>query len=254
MARNIRELFEYPRRTRRAPPVIDGGNRRITGGAPPDNRAKIARSPRGRFVPGTAAGDATRFQKGRSGNPTGRPKGSFRVGTRAAAALLDAHGEALAQRAIEMALSGDAVAVRFCLGRLLGLKRGQPIELDLPEIGAADDLAEAVAAVSAAVADGRLTPDEALALARMLDRFPHVLAAAAPAPELAPEYEEEDERDPRKVLAERLNRLARGMAREGEPALSETLQQMAAGALESEPDADPDGAAGFETWRGIGQN
>lgn len=68
-------------------------------------------------------------RKGYSGNPAGRPKGSFRAGTRAAARLLDAQAEALAQKAIEMALDGDPVAVRFCLGRILGVRRGQPVEL-----------------------------------------------------------------------------------------------------------------------------
>ncbi|MFZ2007779.1 MAG: DUF5681 domain-containing protein, partial [Stellaceae bacterium] len=88
------------------PPVIEGDNRRISGGAPPDNSTIIARDRRGRFVSGTPAGGATRFKKGRSGNPAGRPKGSFRAGARAALALADAASPALMQNQIALGRGG----------------------------------------------------------------------------------------------------------------------------------------------------
>ncbi len=101
-----------------------------------------------------ARGADGKFRQGYSGNPEGRPPrtktGSFRAGTRAAALLLDAQAEALAQKAIEMALDGDPVAVRFCLGRILGVRRGQPVELDLPAVSEPGDLAGAVGAIIAA--------------------------------------------------------------------------------------------------------
>ncbi|HZT86861.1 MAG TPA: DUF5681 domain-containing protein [Stellaceae bacterium] len=158
-----------------------------------------------------SANPAARFEKGRSGNPGGRPKGRFRAGTRAAALLLDAQAEALTEKAIEMALAGDAVAVRFCLGRLLGVRRGQPVELDLPAVAAMRDLGAAVAAVTAAVGDGRLTPEEALSLSQMLDGLPRVLAAVRNEPP-APPPPEGSEDDARMVLMRRLERLANGGA------------------------------------------
>jgi hypothetical protein len=79
-----------------------------------------------------------------------------------------------------MAFAGDAVAVRFCLGRLLGVRRGQPVELDLTAVAEVRDLPGAIAAVTAALADGRITPDEALALSQMLDGLPRIFAAVPP--------------------------------------------------------------------------
>src|SRR6185312_14550202 len=108
-----------------------------------------------------------RFRRGVCGNPKGRPRTRARAGARAAAALLDAQAEALMGKAIELALGGDPVAVRFCLGRVLGVRRGQPVELDMPGVAEPGDLAAAVTAIVAALADGRVTPDEALSLSQM---------------------------------------------------------------------------------------
>ena len=166
-----------------SPPVSETGNTRETGGAPPDNLTS-ARDARGRFPKGRSGNSARRFKPGQSGNPAGRPRGSgrFRGGARVAAMLLDNEAERLARTAIEMALAGDPVAVRFCLGRLIGARRGQPMILDAPEdfppVAAPADFTAAVTAVTAALAEGRITPAEALSLSQMLDGFPRVLAAA----------------------------------------------------------------------------
>jgi hypothetical protein len=165
-----------------------------------------------------SASPERRFKRGRSGNPKGRPPGSknraFRAGTRAAAALLDGEAERIARKAIELALEGDPVSVRFCLGRVLGVRRGQPVELAMPAVAGARDLTEAVAAVTGALAEGRITPDEALACAQMLDGLPRILAAVPPPPPNRGD-------DARKTLARKLARLASSME-------EETLRQAAA--------------------------
>ena len=201
-----------------APPVLEGGNRRITGGEPPVNCETPTRDAAGHFVAGNAAGVATRFAEGKSGNPAGRPLGSGRrTGALVAAELLDGKAGQITEKAVEMALAGDPVAVRFCLGRILGARRGQPVAVDLPPVARPRDLSGVVSAVLAAIAEGQVTPDEARALSQTLGGLPRVLAAAqADAPRDAAAGE-----DARRTLARKLARLA-ARYRDGKDAAAES--------------------------------
>src|SRR5216684_1596115 len=95
--------------------------------------------------------------------------------------LLDGEAEALTRKAVELALAGDPVALRLCLERVLGARRGRPVDLGtlaLPPLTDAGDLAGAMAAVATAAAHGMITPDEALALAQMVESYTRTLDAA----------------------------------------------------------------------------
>lgn len=73
------------------------------------------------------------FEKGQSGNPAGRPKGSRNKATLAALELLEGEAEALTRAVIEKAKEGDMQALSFCLSRLLPTKLDTPLpEMDLP--------------------------------------------------------------------------------------------------------------------------
>ncbi len=76
------------------------------------------------------AGRGRPFEKGRSGNPAGRPRGSTNRATKSAAVMLDGEAEALTRKAVELALGGDASALRLCLERIVGPHRGRPVEVD----------------------------------------------------------------------------------------------------------------------------
>jgi hypothetical protein len=113
------------------------------------------------------------FQKGRSGNPAGRRLGSRNRATLAAQALLAGEAEALTRKAVEAALAGDPTAMRLCLERILPRERA--VEFALPPIESAADVARAMGAVTAALAQGQITPSEAQAVARVITTFVHMI-------------------------------------------------------------------------------
>src|SRR4051794_24922955 len=58
------------------------------------------------------------FQKGQSGNPHGKPKGTRHRVTVAAETLLEGEAEAITRKAIELAKQGDGPALRLCMDRI----------------------------------------------------------------------------------------------------------------------------------------
>jgi hypothetical protein len=111
------------------------------------------------------------FAKGQSGNPRGRPIGSRNKATLAAAALLAGEAEALTRKAVELALAGDPTALRLCLERILPPCRERPVRFSLPPVKRADDITAAMGAVTAALAEGAITPGEAVTIATVIDTF-----------------------------------------------------------------------------------
>src|SRR5260370_26233006 len=90
---------------------------------PLQKTAKTARRGRGRPFP-----------KGESGNPTGRPRGSSNRATRAAELLLDGEATALSRKAVELALAGDAAALRLWLDRTRAPPPERAVKLALPPL------------------------------------------------------------------------------------------------------------------------
>jgi Family of unknown function (DUF5681) len=119
----------------------------------------------------TVEKQGSRFQKGRSGNPNGRPKGSRNAATLAVEVLLDGQAQALTQKAIDLALAGDPVALRLCLERIYPARKDRPVTFPLPPITSARDAADIMAAVAAAVATGQITPGKAAELGKVIDSY-----------------------------------------------------------------------------------
>lgn len=109
------------------------------------------------------------FLRGSSGNPTGRPRGSRNATTLAVEALLDGEAEAITRRAINAALDGDMTAIKLVIDRVAPARKSRPIQIDLPDVSDARGVAQAQAAVVAAVASGQIAPDEAMALSGLLE-------------------------------------------------------------------------------------
>lgn len=113
------------------------------------------RTPSGRFAPG------------HSGNPAGRPKGARNRATLAAEAILAENADGLAERLVADGLAGDGQALRFLVGRCLPAPTGRPITLDVAP-GREGDLLHVHGLIVRAMADGEITPQEALAASRVI--------------------------------------------------------------------------------------
>src|SRR5829696_2170898 len=128
----------------------------------------------------SASGNYATETRGRPFQPgnSGRPRGARNKSTLAAEMLLDGEAEALTRKAVEMALAGDATAMRLCLDRVVPARKDRPVSFAMPEIASASDAAHAASAIVAAVVSGELTPSEALDLSRILENFTRVLEAS----------------------------------------------------------------------------
>jgi hypothetical protein len=122
----------------------------------------------------TPTPNSTQFQRGVSGNPGGRPLGARNRATVLAEQLLEGEAERLVREAIDRAMAGDVLAMRLCLERILPVLRGRRIQLDLPSEdvspeAAARGIAGAVSATARAMAEGEITPEEAMTAAGIFE-------------------------------------------------------------------------------------
>lgn len=111
---------------------------------------------------------SSRWAKGVSGNPAGKPKGRHR-----AHLAMDAIGqdgaEEIIRKVVAEAIDGDMRAAEIILARIWPVRKGRPVKLHLPAISTAADIASAMAAVVAAMATGEITPEEAGSVSTILD-------------------------------------------------------------------------------------
>lgn len=133
----------------------------------------------------------------------GRPKGALNKSTLLARELLEDEAPDLVRRLIDLARSGDRVALRLCVTRFLPARRELPVAVELPPIRTSADAVQASANVIAAVVAGTITIDEGLRLARILAMHrrtqaaaeqPRAMSQSAPARATATERQDEGER------------------------------------------------------------
>jgi hypothetical protein len=111
------------------------------------------------------------FEKGESGNPAGRPRGSRNRTALLMENLLSYEAEAIGRKAVEMAIKGDMAAIRLCMDRLAPPRKEEPIAFELPPLEKPADSVAAAATLVAAVAEGELTPSEAAQLAKVIEVY-----------------------------------------------------------------------------------
>src|SRR5262245_21451076 len=108
------------------------------------------------------------------GNP-GRPRGSKNRTTRVLEELVAGQAEKLAQKAVELALAGNVKCLQICLDRLMPRRTGRPLDVTLPAINDVRDVVTAMAAITTAVNDGRLTAEEAGQLVHILNSYSNAI-------------------------------------------------------------------------------
>ena len=109
------------------------------------------------------------FQPGQSGNPAGKPRGTRHRALLALDAIGAAGAEEVLRKVVEDAKAGDIRAAEILLRRVWPERKGRLVEFDLPPVVSAADAVQASAAIVAAVATGELTPDEAQAVASVVE-------------------------------------------------------------------------------------
>jgi hypothetical protein len=118
------------------------------------------------------------FPKGKSGNPRGKPKGARHKTTLLAEKLMQDDAENIVNAVLTAARAGDMTAARIVLDRIAPARRDNPVAFALPKIKRPADAVAASAAILSAVADGRLTPGEALEVSKLIEGFVKALEVA----------------------------------------------------------------------------
>lgn len=118
------------------------------------------------------------FKPGQSGNPAGKPKGSSNRTTMLAQVVLDGGVEKIMETLVRKAIDGDPTALKLAVERLIPLRRGRPLQIELPAIVAASDAITAMGAIVKAVANGVISPEEAAELSSLVDAGRRVIETA----------------------------------------------------------------------------
>ncbi len=120
---------------------------------------------------------SSRFKRGQSGNPKGKPKGAKNKSTLAAERLLEGSLDRICKRIEEEALNGNMQAAKMVLERFLPPRKDRLIRLDIPKIKTYEDVLSASTLIISAVCKGEISPSEGEALSRTIDLHSKILEA-----------------------------------------------------------------------------
>ncbi len=113
----------------------------------------VERDLHGKFLPGSG----------------GRPKGARNRASRLAQEVFEAESEAVARKAVDLALAGDTIALKIVLDRVNPAPKGRSVEIDVPPVENPHDLITAFAGLLGAAAAGELAPAEAAEIGKLAE-------------------------------------------------------------------------------------
>jgi hypothetical protein len=111
---------------------------------------------------------SSKWQKGQSGNPAGRPRGSRNKVSLLRDHLLENEEEQLVRKVITSALEGDPHAMALCLDRLVPRCKERSIEVEAGPIENPQQVAAATSKVFDAMCSGHILPSEGEKLLNLL--------------------------------------------------------------------------------------
>lgn len=120
---------------------------------------------------------SSRFQPGQSGNPAGKPKGARATIYAELDKLAAEAGPEILQALVGKAKEGDPRAADILFRRAWPERKGRPLRFTLPELSGPSGLVEAMNAITAGLAEGDLTPDEATAISGVIEIHRKVIVA-----------------------------------------------------------------------------
>lgn len=118
---------------------------------------------------------SNRFQKGQSGNPKGKIKGTKNKATHFIESLMQSELEKIGQKLIELAVGGNLLAIKLVLDRIMPPRTSRSIEIEIPKIENTKDALQAISTVIHAVGQGELTPSEGEAITKIIQLFTQAL-------------------------------------------------------------------------------
>ena len=121
--------------------------------------------------------ESSKFKRGQSGNPKGKPKGARNKSTLAAEKLLEGSLDRICQRIEEEALNGNMQAAKMILDRFLPSRKDRVIRIDLPQIKTNEDVLSVIGCIVSAVGNGEISPSEGESLSRTIDMYSEALEA-----------------------------------------------------------------------------
>lgn len=120
---------------------------------------------------------SNRFQKGQSGNPKGKVKGTKNKATCFIESLMQSELNNIGQKLVELAMAGNLQAIKLVLDRIMPPKTSRSIQIEMPKIENTTDALQAISTVIHAVGQGELTPSEGEAMTKIIQSFTQALQA-----------------------------------------------------------------------------